>query len=288
MVESSLQKRIDEIQWYHEFDFGGGLKAQSFTRDVASHRKVWRFIEQQLEAVDFHGKTVLEIGAWDGYWSFFAERKGAKHVLASEDMTQNWSDGRGLPLAKELLQSSVCIDQNLSVYRLASLSRKFDVIMCLGVYYHLLDPFYAFAQIRHCCHPGTLVLLEGNVGRAGIRADEVRYTFGDTRLSAFIPSAPALQNLLMLAYLRVQSQVWLRPGPFRIVKGLAQHLRRFKTISTTFIDRAFTVCTPFEGVNAIHTYEPPFKLGDYDDRFRRSASAVAECSYGVTGGQCSA
>jgi hypothetical protein len=34
----------------------------------------------------------------------------------------------------------------------------------------------------------------------------------------------------------------------------------------------FTVCTPFEGVNAIHTYEPPFKLGDYDDRFRTSAS----------------
>jgi len=272
MAESSLQKRIDEIQWYHEFDFGGGLKAQSFTSDVASHRKLWQFIEQQLEAVDFHDKTVLEIGAWDGYWSFFAERKGAREVLASDDLTQNWSDGRGLPLAKELLKSSICIDQNLSVYRLASLSRRFDVVMCLGVYYHLLDPFYAFAQIRHCCHPGTLVLLEGDVARAGIRADEVRYSFGDTRLSTFTPSAPALQNLLMLAYLRVHSQVWLWPGRSRIVKGLAQNFRRHKTISTTFVNRAFTVCTPFEGVNAMHTYEPPFELGEYDDRFRTSAS----------------
>lgn len=272
MVDSSLQKRVDEIQWYHEFDFGGGLKARSLTPDVASHRKVWRFIEGQLEAVNFHDKTVLDIGAWDGYWSFLAERKGAKHVLASDDVTQSWSDGRGLLLAKELLRSSVSIDQNLSVYQLASLNRKFDVVMCLGVYYHLLDPFYAFAQIRHCCHPGTLVVLEGNVGRAGMRADEVRYTFGDTRLSAFVPSAPALENLLSLAYLRVQSQAWLRPGPFRRVKGLVQHLRRFKTISTAFIDRAFTVCAPFEGVNALHTYEPPFDLGNYDDRFRKGAS----------------
>lgn len=272
MVESNLQERVDEIQWYHEFDFGGGLKAQSLTPDAASHRKVWRFIEQQLDNVDFHDKTVLDIGAWDGYWSFLAERKGAKYVLASDDVSQNWSDGRGLPLAKELLRSSVYIDQNLSVYDLASLNRKFDVVMCLGIYYHLLDPFYAFAQIRHCCHPSTLVLLEGNVGRVAMRADEVRYTFGDSSLSSFVPSARALENLLKLAYLRVESQAWLRPGSFLRVRGLVQHLRRFKTISTTFIDRAFTICTPFEGVNALHTYEPPFNLGNYDNRFRKGSS----------------
>lgn len=271
MVDRNLQKSIDEIQWYHEFDFGGGLKARSYTPDVADHRKVWRFIEQQLAAINFHGKTVLEIGAWDGYWSFLAERKGAEYVLASDDVSQNWSDGRGLLLAKELLRSSVRINQNLSVYQLSSLNRTFDIIMCLGVYYHLLDPFYAFAQLRHCCHPGSLVLLEGNVGRAGMRADEARYTFGDSRTSSFTPSVPMLENLLKSAYLRVQSQAYLRPGPFRRIKGLAQQVRRFKSISTTFIDRAFTVCAPFEGANELHTYKPPFGLGNYDDRFRKGA-----------------
>ena len=275
MSDNSLQKRIDEVQWYHEFDFGGGLRARSFTPDVADHRKLWRFIERQLDEVDFRGKTVIEVGAWDGYWSFLAERKGAKHVLATDDLSQNWSDGRGLRLARELLRSSVSINQNLSVYELASLNTKFDVIMCLGVYYHLLDPFHAFAQLRHCCHPGTLVLLEGNAGRGGMRPDEVRYTFGDSRRSAFVPSAPALENFLKAAYLQVRSQEWLRPGPFRRVKGLVQHLKRFNTISTTFIDRAFTVCTPFEGVNDLHTYEPPFNLGVYDERFRSGAAPPA-------------
>jgi hypothetical protein len=37
------------------------------------------------------------------------------------------------------------------------------------------------------------------------------------------------------------------------------------------IDRAFTVCISFEGVNNLHPYEPPFGLAQYDDRFRSQA-----------------
>ena len=127
------QARIDEIDWYHEFDFGRGLKARSTAPDVSWHRQVWRFVERQLEGVDFRDKTVLEVGAWDGYWSFLAERRGAKYVLASDDLTQNWSDGRGIHLAKEMLGSHVDINQGLSVYRLGELGRTFDIVMCFGV-----------------------------------------------------------------------------------------------------------------------------------------------------------
>jgi tRNA (mo5U34)-methyltransferase len=270
MSESSLKARLDEINWYHEFDFDGGLKARSFTPDVAWHRTVWRFIEQQLEIVDFRDKTVLEIGAWDGYWSFFAERRGAKYVLASDDVTQNWSDGRGIHLAKELLGSMVEINQHLSIYQLTSLKRKFDIIMCFGVYSHLLDPLYAFAQIRHCCHDCTLVLLEGDVGKVGMRVDEVRYNFGDSSFPGFVSSAPALRKFLEAAYLRVQSQVWLRHGPLRQSKRVIQNARRL--LDRAFVDRAFTVCTAFEGVNELHAYKPPFGLCVYDDRYSRKAS----------------
>jgi tRNA (mo5U34)-methyltransferase len=93
---------------------------------------------------------VLDIGCWDGYWSFHAERQGAASVLAADDVTQNWATGEGLRLAKRLLSSRVEIKQDQSVYELAQLGRTFEVILCLGVYYHLLDPFYALTQIRHC------------------------------------------------------------------------------------------------------------------------------------------
>jgi tRNA (mo5U34)-methyltransferase len=266
----NVQAHIDAIDWYHEFDFGRGLKARSKAPDVAWHRRVWRFVERQLEGVDFRDKTVLEIGAWDGYWSFLAERRGARYVLASDDLTQNWSDGRGIHLAKELLGSAVDINQGVSIYRLEALKRTFDIVMCFGVYYHLLDPLYAFAQIRHCCHDGTLVLLDGDVGRSGMRADEVRYRFDDSRLSAFLPSVPALETLLRVSYLNVQSQVCLRRRRFLHKDGGAIQQLRY-LLNKPSIDRAFTVCTPFRAANELHAYEPPFGLSVYDDRYRRAA-----------------
>ena len=266
----SSQVNIDQIDWYHEFDFGRGLKARSKAPDVAWHRQVWRFVEHQLEGIDFRGKTVLDVGAWDGYWSFYAERRGARSVLASDDLTQNWSDGRGIHLAKELLGSGVEINQSVSVYQLGALKRTFDIVMCFGVYYHLLDPLYAFAQIRHCCHDNTLVLLDGDVGRSGMRADEVRYRFDDSSLSAFVPSIPALETLLRVSYLRVQSHAWLRPRTFYKDGAAVQQLRYI--LNKPSVDRAFTVCTPFKGANDLHAYEPPFGLSVYDDRYRQAPS----------------
>jgi tRNA (mo5U34)-methyltransferase len=263
VLATDVQAEIDRISWYHEFEFPGGLKARSATPDVAGHRTIWQFIERQLEAIEFPGKTVLDVGCWDGYWSFYAERRGALSILASDDVSQNWSGGDGLLLARELLNSSVMINQNLSVYRLASLGRTFDIILCLGVYYHLIDPFYAFTQLRHCCHPGTIVLLEGDVG-IGLRRNEVRYCLDDTSKPAFVPSEPALERFLNAAYLRVLSQARLHPAP----PGIRGRLRRAFRQWVTTSDRAFYVCAAFEGVNPMHHYEPPFGLDAYDDRFR--------------------
>ena len=154
-----LQAQIDDIDWYHEFDFGNGLHAVSKTPDIEAHREVWRFIKEQLDLIDFRDKTVLEVGCWDGYWSFYAEGRGAKSVLATDDATQNWASGRGLLFAKQLLKSSIAVDQTVSMYELSKLSQTFDIVLCLGVYYHLIDPFAAFAQMRHCCHRSSIIAL---------------------------------------------------------------------------------------------------------------------------------
>src|SRR5687768_12760300 len=101
------QRRIDQVQWYHEFDFPNGLVARSKTEDIVFHRRIWSFIRHELDQIDFAGKTVLDIGCWDGYWSFYAERRGAKSVLAADDQTQNWAGSSGILLAKELMGSSI-------------------------------------------------------------------------------------------------------------------------------------------------------------------------------------
>ena len=273
MSLSDLQREIDGIHWYHEFDFGGGLVARSSTPDVEAHRRIWRMIAAQFDELDWRGRSVLDIGCWDGYWSFEAERRGAASVLASDDVSQNWSAGAGLRLAKRLLQSRVEVNQNVSVYELAKLNRRFDIILCLGVYYHLLDPFYALAQIRHCCHADTVVVLEGDVARYGVRADAACLPFGDATAPLFVPTPRTLDRLLRATYFEVASQRFLNSAPRAWAKSCWRRLAGDSKLPA--VDRAVTVCRPFTGANPLHDYAPPFGLQQYDDRFNSSRQAAA-------------
>ncbi|MCX7899979.1 MAG: tRNA 5-methoxyuridine(34)/uridine 5-oxyacetic acid(34) synthase CmoB, partial [Methylocystis sp.] len=188
----AIQREIDAITWYHEFDFGNGLRATT-TSDTQLHRQIWKFIEAQLDKIDFENRTVLDIGCWDGYWSFYAERRGAKRVLATDDMTQNWANGAGLRLAKRLLKSNIEINQSVSIYEASKLGETFDIVLCLGVYYHLIDPFAAFAQVRHCLHAGSTAVFEGDVTHA-LRPDCYYWDPRDPYKPVFIPTAFGLKQ----------------------------------------------------------------------------------------------
>jgi tRNA (mo5U34)-methyltransferase len=260
MELSSLQQQIDAIKWYHEFDFGDGLRTRSADQSCGpAHRTFWKFIEERLNTVNFQGKSVLDIGAWDGFWSFYAERRGAKRILATDDLAQNWSDGRGIHLAKELYKSAVQINQNMSVYQLASLNEKFDIILFLGVYYHLFDPFYAFAQVRHCCHPGTLLLVEGAVTTC-LGPGEAYYNFSDNACE-WLPSLEALQQIIHATYFSDADRAFLVPFE------PARNGERVPPL--TGANRVFMTCVPVEAAVQLYGFCPPqFGLGIYDPRFR--------------------
>jgi len=274
----NLQAEIDAIEWYHEFDFGNGLHARSKTPDVSGHQAVWRFIENHLASIDFRNKTVLDVGCWDGYWSFYAERRGAKSILATDDCNQNWASGAGLLLAKELLRSSVTVNQNVSIYELSKLNKTFDIVLCLGVYYHLIDPIFAFTQLRSCCHPRSLVILEGEV-TTSLRPDTVFWNLDGAALPVFIPTPYSLGQMLRACYLQVMSQTW-RQQPHR-----PSWVRRWrKRLSAALLgtghaqvsplpqesERMLTICAPVEGENLMHPYPPPFGLHRYDPRFNKT------------------
>ncbi len=283
---AAKQAELDAVTWYHEFDFGNGLRTRTHCHQIEQHRHIWEFVEGQLANVDFRGKSVLDIGAWDGYWSFHAERRGARAVLASDDLGQNWSAGRGIHLAKELLGSSVEIDQNLSVYDLAARGRTFDVILFMGVYYHLHDPFYALSQIRHCCHPGTVVVVSGPVGlKVGSNAS--LYNFADHNCE-WLPADGALKQLLAASYFTEPKGAYYdssagAPPPGRLgwrwrLKMAAAALRGSRPDMSGRLAQvlpaddanrlAVLTCAPHEGEVPLHFYRPPFGLHAYDPRFR--------------------
>lgn len=100
------------------------------------------------------GKSVLDIGAWDGAYSFEAERRGAARVLSTE---HDVSDQRGFELAREALGSSV-ERQTLNLHDMTpERIGTFDLVLCLGVLYHLRDPYGGLERIASVTK-GMLIL----------------------------------------------------------------------------------------------------------------------------------
>jgi len=137
---TSLQSQIDAIRWFHHFDretFGFETKG---VKGVPNRREVdlW-----QLKPDYFAGKSVLDIGAWDGYFSFYAEAMGASRVLATDHFCwggEGWGTKAGFDFAHQLLKSGVeSLEIDLPAINPASVG-TFDVVLFLGILYHLPDP----------------------------------------------------------------------------------------------------------------------------------------------------
>lgn len=253
---SDIIEKVNTIKWYHEFKFPQGIIAKSKAVDVVFHRALWKFINDHLINIDFKDKTVLDIGCWDGKWSFLAEQRGAKLVLATDDINQNWSTGEGLLIAAQLFNSSIKINQHINVYDIASLNEKFDIILFLGVYYHLYDPFYALVQIRHCCHKDSIVIIEGSVG-CNYKPGETRYCLDDPTQSVFLPDERVWNQLIRAAYLNVEKEFYFSTEMLQAQKHLIQQ---------DYADRKLLFCKPFEGANNLHYYTAPFGLQKYMGR----------------------
>ncbi len=128
-----LRTEIRSRTWFHTIDLGNGIRTPG-QKDTPS--EVHHF---QIPA-DLTGKTVLDIGAYDGFYSFEAERRGAARVVAADSWAWNWpgSDARrNFELAHEVLgskvESVVVPVEELSPERVGGV---FDVVFFLGVLYH--------------------------------------------------------------------------------------------------------------------------------------------------------
>ena len=140
----STQKRklalINSREWFHSIRVDEELVTPG-KAPLSYLESILRFLKvpDSLE-----GLSVLDIGAWDGFFSFEAERRGAQRVVAYDLHPPNQY---GFSIAKELLNSKVEYVQG-SVYDLSSTSiGTFDVVFFCGVLYHLRYPLLALDRI---------------------------------------------------------------------------------------------------------------------------------------------
>lgn len=188
--EKRLAEFFDQAYWFHTID----LKNGNVTAGVYDVRPI-------LDAHGFDrslvGKSVLDVGASDGFYSFEFERLGAKSVLAldtnlydgsvttdvspakKEKYEKKYSREKAefekfediytaiglkgankLVLLADYLDSIVQFKQH-SIYDLEQLDQKFDLVFCGGLFGHLKNPLIAIEQLRAVTGEKCIITLNG-------------------------------------------------------------------------------------------------------------------------------
>jgi tRNA (mo5U34)-methyltransferase len=164
--EDELRTLIPKIRWFHSIDLGNGIVTNC--KHPTPRRLSWLGMPENLS-----GMTVLDVGAWDGFFSFEAEKRGARRVLATDSFcwssasakerwaiyrrvingestawsAANWSGKVPFNLAHRALRSGVESREmdvlDLSPQRVG----KFDLVLFLSVLYHMRHPLLALERV---------------------------------------------------------------------------------------------------------------------------------------------
>ena len=112
-------------------------------------KNVLRILDGMRFPKDLRGKRVLDIAPWNGFFSFECVRRGAEQVvsLGPEDPSAT-----GYQQVRELLEIGNCEYRRGSVYDLTPEAfGRFDIVLFLGLIYHLRHPLLALDRIYDVC-----------------------------------------------------------------------------------------------------------------------------------------
>jgi tRNA (mo5U34)-methyltransferase len=130
-------EELERLGWYHSMQLPDGRVIPGFQSLEQLRNRLAQFPIPD----DLRGKRVLDIGAWDGWFSFEMERRGAEVVAVDSTAHQRFQ------VARELLGSKV--DYLVEdVYRLSRAKVGiFDIVLFLGVLYHLKHPLLGLEKV---------------------------------------------------------------------------------------------------------------------------------------------
>lgn len=215
MVQKSLLERVADIGfWYHRIELPGGIVTPGMN---PLHPPSYRLPD------DLTGMRVLDVGAWDGYWTFEALKRGAREVVAIDDFSdflgslkpEDRHAWKSFDLCREALgyEESICKRQEISVYDVTpeKLGGLFDLVLCFGTLYHLRHPLLGLDKLSSVCKGQIIVESQicddyspyrGGLGHGYPGNQMVAEFFPTVELAGNITNwwAPSLQCLAGLVY----------------------------------------------------------------------------------------
>jgi tRNA (mo5U34)-methyltransferase len=235
VTQAELQSLADSVGfWFHSIDLGQGV----ITKGLKTESELATEF-QKLQLPNLSGKTVLDIGSFDGYFAFAAERAGARHVVAMDyytwsldlpkhiafwreckdrgvdpndyEKTEHWRPDelpgkRGFDLAHKAKGSRV--EPKVADFMATDLDAlgRYDVVLFLGVLYHLKHPLLALERLAQVTREVAVIeteaiLVPGREHLALCEFYETNELNGDTS-NWWAPNAKALVGMCRTAGFR--------------------------------------------------------------------------------------
>lgn len=169
LTRDQIRERVLALgEWFHNLNLNGVQTAPGhFLGDYPAIK--WRAFAHTIPS-DLRGKSVLDVGCNAGFYSIEMKRRGAERVVALDSDEDYLAQAR---FAAEV--SGVSIEfRNLSVYEVGKLGEQFDLVLFLGVMYHLRHPLLALDLLHEHVVKDQLVfqcLLRGSAGTDHIEED---------------------------------------------------------------------------------------------------------------------
>jgi tRNA (mo5U34)-methyltransferase len=171
----ALRRRAAELgPWFHNIEIAPGVwtAPDHFLGDYPNVK--WRRFADAIPR-DLSGLSVLDIGCNGGFYAIEMKRRGAARVVGLD------SDPDYLAQARFAAEAAGCDIElrQMSVYDVGALGERFDVVLFMGVLYHLRHPLLALDLIHAHAARDLLVFQSMQRGAAEIAPVRPDYDFRD-------------------------------------------------------------------------------------------------------------
>lgn len=157
LSKAELEKQLAKYNWYHRIPVGHDLVTPGNKMDY--HPDIWGMIDKALNTLDFQGKKVIDIGCRDGYFSFDVEKRGASSILGVDNDLSKGTTEFLIPY----FDSKVTMQEE-NLYELTpDKYGQFDVVLFLGVLYHLRYPFWGLKKMVDLTQDGGYLVIESGM-----------------------------------------------------------------------------------------------------------------------------
>jgi tRNA (mo5U34)-methyltransferase len=202
LTKEAIRREVQRLpRWHYQFDLSGVLTPIHRTEWINRHRQRKRyFFDPLVRAGMFQGKRVLDLGCNAGFWALNAIEAGCDSVVGIDarpshiEQAQLVFSVRDVPAHRYRF-----LNDNVLTGNIDSWGGPFDIVLCLGLLYHVCKPMELLERISGV--NSDLLLIDSTVLNDDRNLIALRHEpLDDPRMSAdyqlvFLPSPRAVHDM---------------------------------------------------------------------------------------------